>query len=338
MEWVEVTAKSVEVAVELALAELGLSSVEEATVEIIQQPDRGFLGFGGDKAIVRVQEAPKKRARRGRGGGGGQDRGNRQDRGKRQGGTKTGNRQGGTKTGNRQGEAKAGSRRGGKGRDNRGGGQPKDRESRGNAKSSGGNRSQQNRGGGRGQSDRAPGRGEARTRSEPSVESTQEADVAEQANILEAFMSGLIEAFGLEGETTTRVEDDIIYIDVTGEQTEALVGSKGAILQAILDLMKIIVQRKTHHRARIRLDIAGYAERRRQALIIYSQRLSEQVLSDGEEVMLEPMHPGDRKVVHDAVGEIEGVRTWSEGEEPYRSVIIGTAPGFGPVDSGDDEE
>jgi spoIIIJ-associated protein len=99
--------------------------------------------------------------------------------------------------------------------------------------------------------------------------------------------------------------------------------------------MKIVVQRKTHHRARIRLDIAGYSERRREALGIYSKRLSEQVLADGQEVMLEPMHPGDRKVVHDAVAEIEGVRSWSEGEEPHRSVILGLAPGFSPTGAGD---
>ncbi|MDH3729657.1 MAG: Jag N-terminal domain-containing protein [Acidimicrobiia bacterium] len=357
MEWVEVTAKTVDLAVKGALAELGLDSVDEASVEVIQEPDKGFLGFGGDKAIVRVKAAPKKRSRGRRGGGGGggggrgqggggdrQSRGSgdQKPRGDRQQDRKQDRQQrGGRDRQQASGGGKGGGGKGGGGKQGRSGGERDEqrRPKTGNGESSrrGGGKPRDNDGKSRDNS----GRDRVSNRSEPSIESTKEADISEQADILKSFMTGLVEAFGLEGTTTTRVEDDVIYVDVVGEQTEALVGTKGSILQAILDLMKIIVQRKTHHRARIRLDIAGYAERRREALGIYSQRLSEQVLSDGEEVMLEPMHPGDRKVVHDAVADIEGVRSWSEGEEPYRSVIIGVGPGFEPTATsgdGDDDE
>jgi spoIIIJ-associated protein len=105
------------------------------------------------------------------------------------------------------------------------------------------------------------------------------------------------------------------------------VGAKGAILQSILELTRTVVQRKTQAGARIRLDIAGYTERRREALRIYATRLAGQVEEDGQEVMLEPMNPADRKVVHDAVAECEGVRSYSEGEEPRRSVVISPAVG-----------
>jgi spoIIIJ-associated protein len=162
-------------------------------------------------------------------------------------------------------------------------------------------------------------------------------DAEEQTRVIREFLEGLIAAYGLEGTVETRIEEDIIYADVTGEQTEALVGPKGSILQSILELLKIVVQRKTQHRARIRLDIAGYAERRREALKIYAKRLTEQVLADGGEVMLEPMNPADRKVIHDVVADIEGARSWSEGEEPNRSVIIGVAPGFEPDEGSEDE-
>jgi spoIIIJ-associated protein len=74
--------------------------------------------------------------------------------------------------------------------------------------------------------------------------------------------------------------------------------------------------------AKIRLDIAGYNERRREALRIYAGRLASKVLEDGGEVMLEPMNSAERKVVHDAIGEIDGVRSYSEGEEPRRSVVV----------------
>ena len=144
----------------------------------------------------------------------------------------------------------------------------------------------------------------------------------EQAGVVGEFLEGLLNAFGLEGSVETRVEDDIIYADVVGSETEALVGSRGIILQSIHELAKTVVQRKTQESARIRLDIAGYAERRREALKIYAERLGRQVLEEGGEVMLEPMNAAERKIIHDTIGEIDGVGTYSEGEEPRRSVVI----------------
>jgi len=147
-------------------------------------------------------------------------------------------------------------------------------------------------------------------------------DPKEQAEVIEEFLKGLLDAFGFDGKVETRVEDDAIYADLTGIETEALVGAKGATMQAVLELCRTIVQRKTQAGARIRLDVAGYGERRREALKIYATRLAEKVLEEGGEAMLEPMNAADRKVVHDSIGEIDGVRSFSEGEEPNRSVVV----------------
>ena len=144
----------------------------------------------------------------------------------------------------------------------------------------------------------------------------------EQAAEIVRFLNGLLEAFGLEGTVESRIDDGVIYVEVVGQQTEALVGPKGVILQSVLELCRTIVQRKTMSGAKIRLDIAGYGERRREALRIYTARLAEKVLAEGGEVMLEPMNAADRKVVHDAVAEIDGISSFSEGEEPRRSVVI----------------
>ena len=157
-----------------------------------------------------------------------------------------------------------------------------------------------------------------------------EIDAEGQAAVVAEFLNGLLDSFGLEGTVETQVEDDVILADVTGEQTEALIGPKGSIMQSVGELTRTVVQRKTHRRARLRLDVGGYQERRREALRIYTGRLAEQVLDDGGEIMLEPMNPADRKTVHDAVVDIEGVRSFSEGEEPNRSVVIALAPGVEP--------
>jgi spoIIIJ-associated protein len=279
-EFVDVRGPSVETAIEAGLDELGLKSQDEAEIEVLQEPTRGFLGIGGEDAVVRIRRKPKQgNGRRGRGSGGDSRRPRGGSDGKSSQDSKT-----------RSG--------GGRGRD--GGSKPasKPKPPRSN--------------------DRARERAEMKAR--PDDRDTIGVD--EQAAEIARFLKGLLEAFGLEGEVTTRVEEDVIYADVAGEQTEALVGTKGAILQAVLELCRTIVQRKTQQGARIRVDIAGYTERRREALRIYARRLADKVIAEGGEVMLEPMNSADRKVVHDTVGEIDGVRSYSEGEEPHRSVIV----------------
>ena len=73
---------------------------------------------------------------------------------------------------------------------------------------------------------------------------------------------------------------------------------------------------------RIRVDVGGYRERRREALARFTRDVAEQVKSSGVQKALEPMSPPDRKVVHDTVNEIDGVTTVSEGEDSRRRVVI----------------
>ena len=322
MEWVGVRGRSVDEAVTKALEELSIDSREDAKIEVIEEPSKGFLGVGVKAAVVRVSKVPKSRGRgRGRQGRGGkgeshrrQGKGERDDRHER-----------GGDRGARQSESRSKADRS-KG----------DRSAAGGPKSrGGGNRKEKN-------GDRSRPQ-QAKRAKERTMEEAVDDEVAveAQAEVVGEFLEGLVASFGLEGTVATRVEDELIIADLTGEQTEALVGPKGAIMQSVGELVRTVVQRKTHRRARLRLDIGGYLERRREALTIYASRLGQQVLDEGGELMLEPMNPADRKVVHDAVAEIEGVRSFSEGEEPRRSVVISLAPGVEPRggdDFSDDDE
>jgi spoIIIJ-associated protein len=325
VEWVEVRGNSVEVAVEAALSELGLSSREEANIEIVEEPSRGFLGMGSREALVRVSAKPKaeKRPRRRKRGNGG-DRG--ESRSDNQGGGKTS----GVK------EQSGGNRQQGRGRNRASQASGRERAPRKPAES------KSETPGGRGdarqprQEQRKP-RAKERTMDEATTPEV-EIDAEGQAAVVAEFLNGLLDSFGLEGDVSTSVDDDLIIADVAGEQTEALIGPKGSIMQAVGELTRTVVQRKTHRRARLRLDVGGYQERRREALRIYTRRLADQVLEDGGEIMLEPMNPADRKTVHDAVVGIEGVSSFSEGEEPNRSVVIALAPGVEPRSAGETEE
>jgi len=122
----------------------------------------------------------------------------------------------------------------------------------------------------------------------------------------------------------------VIVVNVLGEQTEALVGPRGMVRAALHELTRTVIQRYTQDSGRVRLDVAGYAEKRRHAWTIYAEELIEQLLKDGGEIMLEPMSPADRKVIHDAAAAREGVISYSEGEPPRRYVVLAaTAAGSG---------
>ncbi len=129
------------------------------------------------------------------------------------------------------------------------------------------------------------------------------------------------------------IEDDVIIANVSGPQTEAMVGVRGSTIEAIHELTKTVLHRQTQSSARLRLDVAGYADRRRQALAIYANQLIDQVLEDGGELTLEPMSAGDRKVIHDAAAAREGVQSYSEGESPQRYVVLAK-----DEDASDEEE
>jgi spoIIIJ-associated protein len=282
-QWVEAEGSTVEVAVSAALGELGLSSVDEANVEVLQEPKGGFLGMGAKFAIVKVSRKPKERRRR-------------RSRGK------------GSK-------AKDGSSREAQ----------STKSTKTNASSSGGKgeRRPKQKKTAKSQADQQDRRSPKQPKDDKRVdEKPESAPIEEQAKVAEEFLVGLLGSFGLDGTVTTRVEDDVLYMDVQGEQTEALIGAKGAVMQSVLELTRTTVQRKTFGAPRMRIDIAGYGARRREALQIYTGNLAAKVVADGGEAMLEPMNAADRKAVHDAVADIDGVRSYSEGEDPNRAVVI----------------
>lgn len=278
MEYVEVKGKTVEVAVQAALTELGIDDPARAEIEILQEPQKGFLGMGGQPAIVRVKPKPrpKRRRRRGRGGD----------------------------------DAKGDQRSSGKDGGSRGGGQHRGRQE------------------GKQDGKKEPAR-QSKPPRKPKAEMTNQdgeqrpdVEIESFVPIVRDFLSGLVAAFGLEGDVSVRVDGDTVIAEIHGEQTEALVGPRGSVMEAIHDLTKTVMQRQTQSSARLRLDIAGYAERRRQALTIYANQLIDQVLTEGGELMLDPMSASDRKVIHDAVATRPGVRSYSEGTAPQRFVVI----------------
>jgi spoIIIJ-associated protein len=146
----------------------------------------------------------------------------------------------------------------------------------------------------------------------------------EQAELAREFVSGLVEAFDLQALVTTReLDEETIEVVVAGEHLGLLIGPRGRTLHSIQELTKTVIQRQiTGRYARLIVDVSGYRKKRQEALERFVQEIAKDVLASGERRVLDPMTPADRKIVHDAVNQLAGVITMSEGEEPYRRVVI----------------
>ncbi len=149
-------------------------------------------------------------------------------------------------------------------------------------------------------------------------------DVSAVVESSSRFLTGLLEAAGLKGTISHRVVDaQTVEIALSGEGLGMLVGPKGQTLLAAQELLRTFVHHDTGGRSgRLMLDVAGYREKRRAALQIFTTQVAESVVSTGERRALEPMNAVDRKVVHDTVAGIDGVSSISEGEDPQRYVVL----------------
>ncbi len=146
----------------------------------------------------------------------------------------------------------------------------------------------------------------------------------QQGEAAKEFVAGLVQEFGLSAEVMfAEVDEDTVQVSATGDDLGLLVGPRGATLAAVQDLTRTFVQRQSENRTdRILVDVGGYREKRAAALRRFAEGIVTEVKAADEERALEPMSPADRKVVHDAVNEMEGVETRSEGTEPSRYVVI----------------
>ena len=313
MEWVETTARTREEATELALDQLGVV-LEEAEVVVLEEPRQGLFGrMRGEARIrARVRPAPVRP---------------KQDR----------------RRGSRNRQAP----------DRRPGAEesaPVDAEEAPTSDSSSGSR--RRRGGrGRGRQEAAASTvTEVAAKNEPAeaepespvrtgspspegVAMTTDVPAADDAEptvtvdeVRDAavqFVTGLTDAFGFDAAVGARIEGSEIEVEVAGESLGLLIGPGGRTLLGIQDLARVAAQRRLgDHDTRLRVDVAGYREKRRQALERFAANVAEQVKTTGVARSLDPMPSADRKVLHDALAEIDGVVSRSEGEEPDRRVIV----------------
>ncbi len=320
MDWVEATGKSVDEATSRAIAHLGIG-VEDAEVEVLEEPRTGLFGRVKGEARVRARVLPKSPRPKRTGRDHGRER--------------------------REGKSGSKSHRGSsKPREERQLDESRGTDDRSSTTSSSGPKSSKPR-------KRKPssnsshsavdGAEERRGEKSPversrkaSPEKKKEGDVAngvslsEQAEVAKGFLEGLLQSMKLQATVTWReVDDETVELSIDADppsELGVLVGSRGATLSALQELTRTFVQIKSTGRTdRILVDVARYRERRVAALGRFAQQVAEDVVRTGEERALEPMSSADRKAIHDALAANDLVQTRSEGEDPRRFIVISPA-------------
>jgi spoIIIJ-associated protein len=146
--------------------------------------------------------------------------------------------------------------------------------------------------------------------------------LVQEGDIAADYLERLLDIVDYDGDIDLDVENDRAVVAIVGTDLQPLVGPRGETLDALQELTRLAVQQKTGNRSRLMLDISGHRQARRNDLTTLANDTASAVLKSGEPVRLSPMNPFERKVVHDAVALVDGVRSESEGEEPNRRVVV----------------
>jgi spoIIIJ-associated protein len=143
----------------------------------------------------------------------------------------------------------------------------------------------------------------------------------EEGEVAADYIEGLLDIADLDGDIDMDVEGDRAVVSVVGATLDELVGDDGEVLEALQELTRLAVHRKTGLRARLMLDVGGFRARRRSELAELGRSIAAEVSRTGEPKKLRAMSPFERKIIHDAVANA-GLRSESEGEEPNRRVVV----------------
>lgn len=165
----------------------------------------------------------------------------------------------------------------------------------------------------------APAEEKKAEREEPAFDPEEQKKVAEEAK---TFLTGVFAGMHLAVTMECRMTEERIMINLVGDGLGILIGKHGQTLDALQYLTNLAAGKSFRHHYFILLDVENYRERRQDTLEALARRLAGKVKRTGEEVRLEPMAAGERRIIHLALQDDHAVSTDSEGEAPYRYVVI----------------
>lgn len=286
MDYSEKWGVDVDEAVRLALMDLKLSR-DEVEVTVLEQPSKGFFGIGSKLAKVRVEkkkEEPEKKEE-----------------------TPLNSAENVVLEKKETAEVSEA--------------QPREKREE--------KRSRKNRG--KNRNDNREGRDHKREREERNahVEKSLSIDAVDKDKLEEVekyealdFLRDVTEKMGLHLNFKARAGEDIVYIEMDGKDAGTVIGKRGQTLDSIQYLTSLVVNRDSEKYIKVVIDAENYRAKRQKTLEQLAERLAAKVVRTGKYVRLEPMNPYERKIIHATLQHNPDINTRSEGEEPYRRVVI----------------
>ena len=136
------------------------------------------------------------------------------------------------------------------------------------------------------------------------------------------FLKEMISSISLIVNIDTTLKEKQLEIKISGDDMGIIIGKRGQTLDAIQYLVNLVVNKGTAPYISVTLDTENYRERRKETLESLAFNLAKKVKHTGKNVVLEPMNPYERRIIHSALQNDRYVTTYSEGDEPYRNVVI----------------
>lgn len=138
------------------------------------------------------------------------------------------------------------------------------------------------------------------------------------------FLRDVLESMDIKAEIRVRDTSEGLYINLAGPKMGVIIGRRGQTLDSLQYLVSLVVNKdkERDNFVKVILDTEDYRKKREETLQRLAKRLAERVQKTGKRVELEPMNPYERRIIHSTLQEFEDITTFSEGEEPYRKVII----------------
>lgn len=137
-----------------------------------------------------------------------------------------------------------------------------------------------------------------------------------------SFLKDITEKMGLNLNFNAKAGDGIVYLEMNGQDSRTVIGKRGQTLDAIQYLTSLVVNKDKDKYVKVVVDAENYRAKRQKTLEQLANRLAAKVVKTKKYVRLEPMNPYERKVIHATLQKNPNITTRSEGEEPYRRVII----------------
>ncbi|MDY4748265.1 MAG: RNA-binding cell elongation regulator Jag/EloR [Candidatus Fimisoma sp.] len=136
------------------------------------------------------------------------------------------------------------------------------------------------------------------------------------------FLKEVIKEMGLDLDITAKKGENSLYLDIQGKDSGTIIGKRGQTLDAIQYLTSLVANKESDEYTRVVVDAENYRAKREKTLEALANRLANKVVKTKRSVKLEPMNPYERKVIHAALHDHPKVVTRSEGQDPYRRVVI----------------